>query len=214
MTKILGISGVMVLAVSAAACRQEPQQQREYTQVAYVDRCDRAPNPAECRGWQAAGGDVDDYLAGGMTGYVMQRQYYNGQPQYVILEDDDYDGPRRQLRRPLPSRTAQLRVQQQRISNQRAEINRLRVERDAARKLAVNKPAVAVPARAAQQAPAAKPAVTYASRPAPAARPAYSAPAAKPAYSAPAYSAPARSSYSAPAPSRPSYSAPASAPRR
>lgn len=65
-----------------------------------VTRCAQAANPKECVQVANAGGDVTDYLAYGMAGYMLSSAINgSGQRQTVIMADPHYRG----YRRPIPS---------------------------------------------------------------------------------------------------------------
>lgn len=81
------------------------------------DRCATSRNPTECRAWGDAGGDINDYLVGGMAGYMLA----NRGGQTVIVRDSGYHGPSRPLHRALMSENAQLRA---RVERQRVELRR------------------------------------------------------------------------------------------
>ena len=75
-----------LLAMPLAACE------------AAVDQCVKAANPTECRQVAQAGGDVSDYLAYGMAGYMLSTALNgSGQRQPVIIADPHYSGPRRSI---------------------------------------------------------------------------------------------------------------------
>lgn len=84
------------------------------------DKCASASNPAECRAWTDAGGDIDDYLMGGMIGYMLANR--GGQP--VIVRDPGYHGSYRPLRRPLPPASVQVQRLKAKVERQRAELRR------------------------------------------------------------------------------------------
>lgn len=84
------------------------------------DKCASASNPAECRAWTDAGGDIDDYLMGGMIGYMLANR--GGQP--VIVRDPGYHGSYRPLRRPLPPASVQVQRLKAKVERQRVELKR------------------------------------------------------------------------------------------
>ncbi len=114
---------MVIVAIGAsmlAACAQE-------------DRCASASNPAECRQWADAGGDINDYLVGGMAGYMLGSMMNGGRRETVIVRDPGYRGPIRSLHSPIPSARDQLvRRQQRKIEAQKVEIRR---QQDANRRL-------------------------------------------------------------------------------
>lgn len=84
------------------------------------DPCAQASNPAECRQWTDAGGDINDYLVGGMVGYMLA----NRGGQQVIVQNPNYQGSYRQLRRPLLSESAQVRQLKAKVERQKVELRR------------------------------------------------------------------------------------------
>lgn len=88
------------------------------------DECFRASNPAECASWRDAGGDVQDYLVGGMAGFMLGRATSGGQQQTVIIANPSYHGPARHLRSPILPRDVQIQRMQAKIDRQRIELRR------------------------------------------------------------------------------------------
>lgn len=84
------------------------------------DKCAKASNPAECRAWSDAGGDIDDYLVGGMIGYMMA----NRGGQTVIVRDPGYRGTYRPLRHPLPPESVQVQRLKAKVERQKVELRR------------------------------------------------------------------------------------------
>lgn len=89
-----------------------------------ADRCASASNPTECMAWSDAGGDVEDYLIGGMAGYMLGSVMSGGSRQTVIVQNPSYRGPYRTLRKPIPSRDYQVRALQKKVDRQRVELRR------------------------------------------------------------------------------------------
>lgn len=85
--------------------------------IAQPDRCESTARPDECRAWGSAGGDVSDYLVGGMAGYMLASR--GGQT--VVVRDAGYRGAYRPLHHALVSENMQLR---QKIERQRVELGR------------------------------------------------------------------------------------------
>lgn len=88
------------------------------------DKCATAENAAECRQWVGAGGDVNDYLVGGMAGYLIGRHMAGGQQQPYIYRDPGYHGSYRPMRSPIGSRDQQVRRLERKVQAQRAELKR------------------------------------------------------------------------------------------
>lgn len=84
------------------------------------DPCTTASNPSECRAWGDAGGDINDYLIGGMVGYMLA----NRGGQTVIIRDSNYHGNYRPLRRALMNESAQIRHLKAKVERQRTELRR------------------------------------------------------------------------------------------
>ena len=66
------------------------------------DQCAQADKAAECRQVTESGGDVNDYLLYGLTGYMIGSTMSGGRRQSVIVADPNYRG----YRRPVPSYVA------------------------------------------------------------------------------------------------------------
>lgn len=88
------------------------------------DECATSENPAECRKWVGAGGDVNDYLVGGMAGFLIGRHMAGGQQQSYIYRDPGYHGAYRPMRSPIGSRDQQVRRLERKVQAQRAELKR------------------------------------------------------------------------------------------
>lgn len=89
-----------------------------------ADRCAQASNPAECIKWADAGGDIEDYLVGGLAGYALASVTQGGRQQTVIVQNHSYHGPQRHLRRPLVSKDVQLARLERKVQRQKAELRR------------------------------------------------------------------------------------------
>ncbi len=84
------------------------------------NRCETSNNPMECNSWVDAGGDIDDYLVGGMVGYMLaNRGGYN-----YVVRDPYYNGPSRKLHRQLYSQDRQISALKQKVARQKAELRR------------------------------------------------------------------------------------------
>lgn len=101
-----------VAALSLSACTSD------------AERCQQSSNPGECMKWADAGGDVSDYLVGGMAGYMLANVMQGGRQQTVIVQNPGYHGPYRSLRTPLLSRDRQIAKLQAKVASQKAELGR------------------------------------------------------------------------------------------
>ncbi|MFC0683076.1 hypothetical protein [Novosphingobium clariflavum] len=120
---IMSALAVAVLTVPLAACD--------------TDRCQTASNPAECRQWSDAGGDIDDYLIGGMAGYAIGRITSGGQQQTYLYRDPGYHGTYRPMHSPIGGRDLQIRRLESKVRAQRAELTRQQAA-NAAKKREIN----------------------------------------------------------------------------
>lgn len=89
------------------------------------DQCLKASNPNECRAWTDAGGDVNDYLIGGMMGYMLASHMVGGQRVTYIERNPSYHGPTRHLRSQIISKDRQIARLQTKVANQKAELRRM-----------------------------------------------------------------------------------------
>ncbi|WP_172704986.1 hypothetical protein [Sphingomonas sp. LH128] len=94
------------------------------TACAGNDRCTSAENLTECRKWTDAGGDVDDYLVGGMAGFLIGQQLSGGQNRTYIYRDPGYHGTYRPMRTPIGSRDQQIRRLERKVQRQKLELKR------------------------------------------------------------------------------------------
>ena len=88
------------------------------------DKCATASDPSECRQWVGAGGDINDYLVGGMAGFLIGRHMSGGQQQSYIYRDPGYHGAYRPMRSPIGSSDQQVRRLERKVQAQRAELKR------------------------------------------------------------------------------------------
>ena len=108
------ISALVVASLALAGCSsQQP------------DPCLEADNPAECRQWADAGGDINDYLLYGMAGFMIGSMMSGGKKTTYIHTDPSYRG---QYRGGMASRYGSKDVALQRanakIERQRKELKR------------------------------------------------------------------------------------------
>lgn len=109
---------LLAAALSLAACSSSDP----------VDRCATSSNPAECTAWTDAGGDVEDYLIGGMAGYMLGSYMSGGKKVTYVMANPNYHGPKRTLRSQIVSRDRQLANANRRIAQQEAKIQRQKAE--------------------------------------------------------------------------------------
>jgi len=76
-----------------------------------TDQCTDAENPAECRQWTQAGGDVNDYLLYGMIGYAIGSMGSGSDRTTYIYRDPGYSGTYPRTRGTYARTQDQARVQ-------------------------------------------------------------------------------------------------------
>lgn len=90
--------------------------------------CAQSSNPAECQMWVDGGGDLEDYLIGGMAGYMVASMMQGGKKVTYITVNPNYHGPKRTLRSPILARDQQIRRMETRLRQQEAKIARQKTE--------------------------------------------------------------------------------------
>lgn len=108
-----------------------------------ADPCRNAANPGECRAWGDAGGDIEDYLIGGMAGYMLA----NRGGSTVIVRDERYLGPPRTLRPALPSERRQINALRAKVERQRIELKRQQAANAAQRRSSTSSRSWSSPSR-------------------------------------------------------------------
>lgn len=89
------------------------------------DPCLESENPAECRKWADAGGDVNDYLLYGMMGYMIGSSMSGGSKHTYIYRDPGYRGAiNPAMANKYGSRDTEIRRLNQRIERQKVELKR------------------------------------------------------------------------------------------
>jgi hypothetical protein len=88
------------------------------------DECLRSKNPQECNQWRDAGGDVSDYLIGGIAGFALAKVMDGGRQQTIIVHDAHYQGPPRHLRNRILSQDMQIAQMRNKIASQKLELQR------------------------------------------------------------------------------------------
>lgn len=89
-----------------------------------MNQCLQSNNPAECEAWVNAGGNIQDYLVGGMVGAGAAYMMTNRGGRQVIVQNPNYRGPYRSLRSPIMSQDQQIRRLEKKIERQKVELRR------------------------------------------------------------------------------------------